>query len=186
MILKKIYLRFVYLYNYLYFKLSFKQFGWGTIIDKRLFIKQKPSSISIGKHCKFKYGTRLECVPNEGGLFGEIIIKDFVSVETFLHIGAVDKVTIENNVLIASKVFISDHDHLFDRSDIPIRYQGVKSKGPVKIKEGAWIGENVCILSGVTIGKNSIIGANSVVVNDVPDYCVYAGVPAKFIKKINK
>jgi dTDP-4-amino-4,6-dideoxygalactose transaminase/acetyltransferase-like isoleucine patch superfamily enzyme/UDP-3-O-acyl-N-acetylglucosamine deacetylase len=58
-------------------------------------------------------------------------------------------------------------------------------EGPVKIKDGAWICANAVILPGVTIGKNSIIGANSVVHTDVPDGVVFAGSPAKFVKKIN-
>lgn len=58
-------------------------------------------------------------------------------------------------------------------------------EGPVKIGDGAWICANVVILPGVTIGKNSIVGANSVVSTDVPEGVVFAGAPAKFIKKIN-
>lgn len=57
--------------------------------------------------------------------------------------------------------------------------------GPVKIGDGAWICANAVILPGVTIGKNSIVGANSVVHSDVPDGVVFSGAPAKFVKKIN-
>jgi len=59
-----------------------------------------------------------------------------------------------------------------------------KRRGNVIIGDNCWIGARVFIREGVIIGKNCVIGANSVVVNDVPDYTVYAGVPAKLIKKI--
>ena len=54
----------------------------------------------------------------------------------------------------------------------------------VTIGEDSWIGENVCIC-GASIGKHCVIGANSVVTKDIPDYCVAAGIPAKVIKKYN-
>ncbi len=57
-------------------------------------------------------------------------------------------------------------------------------KGPIVIEDNVWIGERVCILSGVNIGKGAIIAANSVVTHDVPEYCVAAGSPAKVIKQI--
>jgi lipopolysaccharide O-acetyltransferase len=57
---------------------------------------------------------------------------------------------------------------------------------PVLIKQGCWIGQNVVILPGVTIGELAIIGANSVVTTSVPDRCIAVGVPAKVIKEWNK
>ena len=56
---------------------------------------------------------------------------------------------------------------------------------PVKICQNAWLGENIAVLSGVTIGKNSIIGANSVVSKNIPENCIAVGNPAKVIKKYN-
>ena len=56
--------------------------------------------------------------------------------------------------------------------------------GNVLIKKGCWIGRNVCILPGVTIGKGSVVGSNSVVTKDVGDFMVFAGNPAKFIKNV--
>ena len=58
------------------------------------------------------------------------------------------------------------------------------SKGGIHIEKNVWIGNNVCILSSVNIGKGAIIGANSVVTHDVPPYCVAAGNPARIIKKL--
>jgi lipopolysaccharide O-acetyltransferase len=66
-------------------------------------------------------------------------------------------------------------------SDMPYGSQ-VYNGEPVTINGGAWLGERCCILSGVTIGRKSIIGANSVVTKDIPDFCIAAGNPAKVIK----
>ena len=65
-----------------------------------------------------------------------------------------------------------------------IRQQPLQTK-PVSIGDGCWIGEKVCILPGVSIGKKCVIGAASVVVKSIPDYCIAAGNPAKVIKRYN-
>ena len=102
----------------------------------------------------------------------------------FSHIIAWKSVTIGSNVLIADKVFISDCSHRYEDIDIPIKKQGIKILSPVSIGEDSWIGENVCVC-GASIGKHCIIGANSVVLSDIPDYCVAAGAPAKVVKRFD-
>ena len=102
----------------------------------------------------------------------------------YLHLTAIRKVIIEDDVLIADKVYISDNNHGFDDINTPIKDQPILFKGEVFIRRGAWLGENVCVI-GCSIGKNSIVAANSVVVKDVPDYTIVAGIPAKIIKKYN-
>lgn len=102
------------------------------------------------------------------------------------HIGAINYIEIGNNVLIGSNVLLTDHAHgdvnkeaLFQiPSERPLR-----SKGPIIIEDNVWIGEGVAILGNVKIGKNSIIGANSVVTKSVPANCVVGGIPAKIIKQ---
>jgi len=105
------------------------------------------------------------------------------------HIGCINAVTIENDVLIASHVFISDHSHgninSLNLALPPIRRK-LYSKGPVHIRARVWIGEGACILSGVTIGENAIIGAHAVVTQNVPANTVVAGSPARIIKQLTK
>jgi acetyltransferase-like isoleucine patch superfamily enzyme len=60
----------------------------------------------------------------------------------------------------------------------------VEQLSPVIIQDGAWLGENVCVV-GASVGKNSVVGANSVVTKDIPDYCVAAGAPAIIIKRFD-
>jgi acetyltransferase-like isoleucine patch superfamily enzyme len=101
------------------------------------------------------------------------------------HITAVGSVSIGDDVLTANNVFISDNDHSYSDLDLPIIQQPIKFKKNVSIGSGSWIGENVCII-GASIGRNCVIGANSVVTRDVPDFSVVAGNPAKVIKTIER
>lgn len=94
----------------------------------------------------------------------------------FVDLGGI---TLEDNVLVGQEVKILSVNHPIE----PQNRRGVIIKS-VKIKRNAWIGAGAIICPGVTVGENSVIGAGSVVTKDVPDNCVYAGVPAKFIKNI--
>lgn len=117
----------------------------------------------------------------------QIIIGDNVRIGSDCHIGCVNKVIIGNNVLIASKVFISDHSHGETNTEslmLPPNSRKVVSKGPIIIEENVWIGEGVAILPNVTIGKNTIIGANAVVTKDIPANSIVGGNPAKIIKRV--
>jgi acetyltransferase-like isoleucine patch superfamily enzyme len=102
----------------------------------------------------------------------------------FAHINAWRNVIIESDVLIADRVFISDADHNYENTALPVILQGDAFKGPVRLKRGCWLGVGVVILPGVTVGINSVVAANSVVTKDVPDHSVVGGVPAKIIKII--
>jgi acetyltransferase-like isoleucine patch superfamily enzyme len=97
-------------------------------------------------------------------------------------ISAVRNVTLEENVLIARSVYIADHSHRYTEAGKPILAQGLDKIKPVLIKRGAWLGQNVVICPGVSVGEGAVIGANSVVTRDVPDYCVAAGAPARIVK----
>ena len=90
-----------------------------------------------------------------------------------------------NNILTGRYVYISDNSHgksNKEELDIPPIKRKLYVKGPVIIEDNVWIGERVCILSGVHIGKGAIIAANAVVTHDVPAGCIVGGVPAKIIK----
>jgi len=91
------------------------------------------------------------------------------------------KVIIGNDVIIGPNVSIFSESHNFEDLEVVIRLQGVSRKGVV-IDDGVWIGARAVILDGVKIGLNAIIAAGSVVTNDVPEYAIYGGVPARLIK----
>lgn len=94
-----------------------------------------------------------------------------------------EKIIIEDEVLFAAYVHITDHSHEFRDINIPIYKQGIFGKGPVIIKRGTWLGYRAEILSGVTIGEHCVVAAGAVVTRDVPPYSVVAGCPAKIIKR---
>lgn len=111
-------------------------------------------------------------------------IYDNVYIGDYAHIYATNKIIIENNVLIANHVYISDNTHSYEDIEQAIKSQPVKSIGSITIGQDSWIGEKVSVL-GATVGKHCVIGANSVVTKDIPDYSIAVGSPAKVIKKYN-
>lgn len=113
-----------------------------------------------------------------------LVIKDGCTIGHFNHIYATGKIVFEENVLTADRVYVSDNLHGYEDIHIPIISQPIKQNGHVTIGEGSWLGENVCVL-GASIGKHCVIGANSVVTHDIPDYSVAVGIPAKVIKKFD-
>lgn len=114
-----------------------------------------------------------------------ICIGSGTSIAGSCVISAVRQVRIEEEVLLAKNVYISDHKHKYSDRSLPVISQGLDGIGPVLIRKGAWIGQNVIICPGVTIGKGAVIGANSLVNKDVPDFCLAAGSPARIIRKIS-
>ncbi len=102
----------------------------------------------------------------------------------FTHIVGVSNVEICANVLISDKVYISDNSHAYSDISIPIKEQVILAKAPVIIGENTWLGENVCVI-GASVGKHCVVGANSVVLSDIPDYSIAVGSPAKVIKRFN-
>jgi len=146
-----------------------------------------PQFISLGDNFRAAYDFRLELFTHfTSQVFNpKVVIGNDVSFGTNCHVGAIEKITIGNNVLVASNVYISDHSHgTFSNEElaIPPLLRKLTTKGEIIIGNNVWIGDSVCILPGVCIGENSIIGANSVVTKSVPANVVVAGVPAKIIR----
>ncbi len=113
----------------------------------------------------------------------KIIIGNRVTSTADLQIAAMSEITIEDDVMFASNINITDGLHGYENPNEPYKYQKIFRIAPIRIKQGCWIGQNVVILPGITIGKFSIIGANSVVTKNLPDRCIAVGSPAKVIKK---
>ena len=107
---------------------------------------------------------------------------------SFLNIGvmiaSVGLVEIGEHCMFANQCFVSDADHRFDDPELPVPWQGFRSKGPTRIGDNVWCGWGVVITSGVTVGDRCVIGANSVVTRDLPARSVAAGAPAKVIRRI--
>lgn len=89
-----------------------------------------------------------------------------------------EKVSLGNDVLIAPNVSILSRMHEFERTDIPMSLQGYREEKEVIIGDDVWLGRNVVVLPGVVIGKGAIVAAGAVVTKDIPEYCIFGGVPA--------
>lgn len=155
-----------------------------------------PSDIRGAKYISFNtgfttgFGCRLEAYPLNGSekvlFFGKNI-----QMNDYVHITAMVSVAIGNNVLMASKVYISDSSHgsyagdANDSSPLTIPSDRPYSTKKVVIEDNVWLGEFVSVLPGVTIGKGTIVGANSVVSKSLPPYVIAVGIPAKPIKQFN-
>ena len=153
-------------------------------IDKR----HKNAKICVGNDCLIN-GRLVAEIENS-----LIDIKDNVFIGGNTIIDCKQEIIIEDNVLVSYECVIFDHDShsvisserkndLNDFKNNSLKWGKVKSK-KILIKKNAWICARSMILKGVTIGKGSIVAAGSVVTEDVPDYSLVAGNPAKFIKEV--
>jgi acetyltransferase-like isoleucine patch superfamily enzyme len=113
----------------------------------------------------------------------KITIGNRVTSTANLQIAAMEEIVIEDDVLFASNINITDGLHGYENANEPYKYQRMFRIAPIRVKRGCWIGQNVVILPGVTIGEFAIIGANSVVTESIPDRCIAVGTPAEVIKK---
>lgn len=137
---------------------------------------------TTGRYCRLEaYGDKSSPV---------IIIGIDCQINDSVHIAAGESVKLGDNVLIASRVFITDLNHgtyVGENQSHPASICRTRelSTTPVCIESNVWLGEGVVVLPGVTIGKSSIIGANSVVTKSIPEHSIAVGNPAKVIKQFD-
>lgn len=164
-----------------YNKGMYRNLGKSSFIDRPLKIEGK-KNIYIGNNVMVKYKTWLAAKSRIGTPNPILEIQDGSIIGHFNHIYATKKIIIGKKVLIADRVYISDNLHSFDDPYRPIMDQPIKQTNAVHIGDGTWIGENSCII-GAIIGRNCVIGSNSVVTKDLPDFSIAVGAPAKIIKR---
>lgn len=150
--------------------------------EPKYFIAEKDCCIGENSkiYCWREYKTKKAIQKVNGSI---TIGKNFSATRN-LTIQACNNVVIGDDVLIASNVFICDYNHGINELNGSYLDNELKVSS-VEIKNGVWIGQGSYILPGVTIGKNSIVAAGSVVTKSVPDNCIVAGNPAKIIKKFD-
>ncbi|AXB55375.1 LbetaH domain-containing protein [Flavobacterium fluviale] len=162
---------------------------WNARIIRFPFDLRGKRYMQISKGFTTGVGCRLEAYPNED--IKVLFIGENVQINDYVHISANQNVSIGNNVLIASKVFISDLNHgsygnneIHDSPETPPNSRKLYSNSVI-IEDNVWLGEFVSVLSGVTIGRGTIVGAGSVVSKSLPNHVIAVGAPAKVIKKYN-
>ena len=154
--------------------------GNSLSIGKNVRIKNK-KYLTFGNHTSI--GNGAEFFPLEQGYSSKIEIGDRVVIGDYNRFASMNSIVIEDDVLFAAYVHITDHSHEYINPELPVVKQGVFTKGGVRVCKGSWIGLRVSILSGVTIGEHSVVAAGSIVTKDVPAFSVVAGIPAKVIKR---
>jgi acetyltransferase-like isoleucine patch superfamily enzyme len=149
------------------------------------FHSNNPQHIHIGKNTCVFWDGWLDTFPEYRSVKfdSRLDIGDNTYIGLRSHINAIGHMKIGSNVVIADGVYISDNLHGYEDVNTPVMEQPLVSAGPVVIEDDVWLGERVCVLPNVTIGRHSVIGSNSVVTKDVPPYCVAVGSPAKVIKR---
>lgn len=168
----------------LLFGSGFKRFGHGALILFPLKV-QGARYIELGDGVVVHDRAWLLATRIDDHHTPRLIIDDGACVGHFAHIVCVRRVRIGKDVLLADKVYISDNVHTYEDLSKPVIRQPVAFKGEAEIGDGSWLGENVCVV-GAIIGRHCIVGANSVVTTDIPDYSIAVGTPAKVIKQFNQ
>jgi acetyltransferase-like isoleucine patch superfamily enzyme len=117
---------------------------------------------------------------------GRIRIGGGTFLNLAVQVAAVELVEIGEHCMFANGCFVTDGNHRFDDPGKPVPWQGFTSKGPTRIGDNVWCGANVVITSGVNVGERCVIGANSVVTEDVEPFTIAAGVPARPLKRVQR
>jgi acetyltransferase-like isoleucine patch superfamily enzyme len=135
----------------------------------------KDAQLKLGRWSWIGHGTKIRCHEGIVEIGAKTVMGQECTISSFQH------VKIGRECVIADRVMFIDFDHGVVEVDRPIRLQGIY-KRDVNVGNNVWIGYGACILRGVTIGDNAIIGTNSVVTKDVPANAVVAGLPARLIR----
>jgi acetyltransferase-like isoleucine patch superfamily enzyme len=156
--------------------------GWRWRTDGLLFLGPRleleiarKARVDFGRFVWIGHGTKIRC--HEGVV--EIGAKTVMGQEC--TISAYKRVRIGEQCVIADRAMFIDFDHGVVEVERPIRQQGIYTR-EVEVGSNVWIGYGACILRGVSVGDNSIVGTNSIVTKDVPANAVVAGVPARIVR----
>jgi len=131
--------------------------------------------IELGRWSWLGHGTKIRCHEGVVRIGAKTVLGQECTISAYQH------VSIGRECVIADRVMLIDFDHGVVEVDRPIRLQGIY-KRDVRVGNNVWIGYGACILRGVTIGDNAIIGTSAVVTKDVPANAVVAGMPARVVR----
>ena len=174
--------------NHKYVLLALRLGWWKLRLGRRLSLR---GMAFIGPGCKLEvgrsavlelgrwswvgHGCKLRCHEGVVSIGAKSVLGQECTISAFQH------VSIGRECVVADRVMMIDFDHGMAEVERPIRRQGIY-KRDVHVGNNVWIGYGACILRGITIGDNAVVGANAVVTHDVPANAVVAGVPARLIR----
>jgi acetyltransferase-like isoleucine patch superfamily enzyme len=156
--------------------------GWRWETDGLLFLGRR-LQLQVGRGGRIRFGrfvwigdgTKIRCHEGQVEIGAKTVLGQDCTISAYKH------VRIGEQCVIADRAMFIDFDHGVVDVERPIREQGIY-KRDVEIGANCWIGYGACILRGVRVGDNAIVGTNSVVTRDVPANAVVGGVPAKVIR----
>jgi acetyltransferase-like isoleucine patch superfamily enzyme len=135
----------------------------------------KDATVHLGRWSWIGHGTKIRSHEGEVRIGAKTVLGQECTISSFQH------VAIGRECIVADRVMLIDFDHGVVEPDRPIRAQGIY-KRDVNVGHNVWIGYGACVLRGVTVGDNAIIGTSSVITKDVPDDAVVGGVPARILR----
>jgi acetyltransferase-like isoleucine patch superfamily enzyme len=165
---------------------SFGHFGSHSVIQLPVRLSGE-GRISVGDGVFVGAGSWLQVLDDssrkESGI--AIEIGSGTSIAGTCVLSAASRITLGRSVLLARNVYIADHMHAYEDLGVPVLEQGLTRVARVEIGDGAWLGQNVVIAPGVRVGRGAVVGANSVVRDDVPDFAVAVGAPARVVRTLD-
>jgi len=169
-------------------RFAMKQIGRGVILKRGIQISH-PECVALGDNVVINEFCWISVLPwnrqkssADIPLSPKFTIGDDSYIGRFTTFSCMNEITIGKAVMISDRVYIGDGNHGYADRDLPIKDQYMNSTGPVSIGDGSWLGINVSVLPNVRIGKGCVIGAHSVVTENIPDYHIAVGIPARVIK----
>jgi acetyltransferase-like isoleucine patch superfamily enzyme len=163
---------------------AFAHVGSRTVLELPIRLTGE-AGIAIGDDVYVGAGSWLQ-VLGAGSEEARLEIGDGTSIAGSCTISAAESVRLGKRVLLARNVYIADHSHAFEDVRLPVLDQGIDNVAPVTVEDGAWLCENVVICPGVRIGRGAVVGANAVVLQDVPDHAVAVGAPARVVREFGR
>lgn len=165
----------------------FQHLGTGASVHYTCdVVRSRANRISLGDRVYLGPHVWLNVVDTDLTSVPAIVIGSGCSIGRRSTISASTMIVLEADVLLAPSVLIMDHNHEYSDPDSPIHAQGVTKGGSIVIERNCWLGHGAVIVSGqrrLVVGRNSVVGANSVVTRTFPPYSVIAGNPAKLIRR---
>ena len=181
--LKKLHTRIQDLYVKHFIKPQLSSLGAGFTFMKPWHVKIFGTPIQIGKYASMIASSdniiRISVWSNSADK-GSIHMGNHCMICPGVRIGSAERINIGDNCMIASNSYIADSDwhDIYNRTTMG-------KTAPVDIADNVWVGEGAIVCKGVSIGENSIVGAGSVVVSDIPPGCISAGNPARIVKRLD-
>jgi acetyltransferase-like isoleucine patch superfamily enzyme len=168
---------------------AFDSFGPRSVIVPPIRI-QGEEHMAIGGGVYIGAGSWLQVIDDDSSARvtrsrPALVIGDGTRIAGACVISAAVNIVLGRQVLLARNVYIADHGHAFHDPSRAVLDQGIRDLSPVRIGDGAWLGQNVVVMPGVTIGAGAVIGANAVVTHDVPPRTIAAGVPAQVLRRLS-